>query len=151
MPIPKDRRIPKRKVAGFCPERAYTFDTKKETQGVWFDIDVTTGAKVKVARFGSSRYYQVYNQVLQRIAPNPQSLTKEQQEKAVRKVVDETVAECVLLDWSNFVKLDGTELPYSKEEAIKLLSLDSFFDVILSFAQQSEQYHKYSVEEAVKN
>lgn len=151
MPIPKGRKIPKRKITGFCPEREYTFDTEKETQGVWVDIDAATDAKVKVARFGTARYYQVYNQILQKIAPNPKNLTKEQQDEAARKVLSESVAECILLDWRNFVTLEGTELLYSKEEALKLLSLDPFLDLILTFSQQVEHYHKYALDEAVKN
>ncbi|NUF08966.1 hypothetical protein [Snodgrassella sp. ESL0324] len=124
---------------------------EKETQGVWVDIDAATDAKVKVARFGTTRYYQVYNQILQKIAPNPESLTKEQEDEAARKVLSESVAECILLDWRNFVTLDGTELPYSKEEALKLLSLDPFLDLILTFSQQVERYHKYALDAAVKN
>lgn len=151
MPIPKNQKIPKRKIAGFCPEREYTFDTEKETQGVWVDIDAATDAKVKVARLGTARYYQVYNQILQKIAPNPQILTKEQQDEVGRRVLSESLAECILLDWSNFVTLEGTELPYSKEEALKLLNLDQFLELILTFSQQVERYHKYALDEAVKN
>ena len=147
----KSRKVSNQKVAGFCPEREYTFDMEKETQGVWIDIDTATDAKVKVARFGTTRYYQVYNQILQKIAPNPKSLTKEQQDEAAHKVLSESVAECILLDWRNFVTLEGTELPYSKEEALKLLSLDPFLDLILTFSQQVERYHKYALDEAVKN
>lgn len=147
----KSRKVSNQKVAGFCPEREYTFDMEKETQGVWVDIDAATDAKVKVARFGTARYYQVYNQILQKIAPNPKNLTKEQQDEAARKVLSESVAECILLDWRNFVTLEGTELLYSKEEALKLLSLDPFLDLILTFSQQVEHYHKYALDEAVKN
>lgn len=147
----KSRKVSNQKVAGFCPEREYTFDMEKETQGVWVDIDAATDAKVKVARFGTARYYQVYNQILQKIAPNPKNLTKEQQDEAARKVLSESVAECILLDWRNFVTLEGTELLYSKEEALKLLSLDPFLDLILTFSQQVERYHKYALDEAVKN
>ena len=149
--VTKSRKVSNQKVAGFCPEREYTFDMEKETQGVWIDIDTATNAKVKVARFGTARYYQVYNQILQKIAPNPKSLTKEQQDEAARKVLSESVAECILLDWRNFVTLEGTELPYSKEEALKLLSLDPFLDLILTFSQEVERYHKYALDEAVKN
>lgn len=134
---------------GFCPVREYTYDIDKEVNGVWFNIDET--AKVKVARFGTTHYLEAYARIYAELNPNPQDQSRELQDELSKKAVLGAFAEVILLDWENFVNLDGTELKYSKAAALELLSLDDFFELIANFSRLTAQYQKYRVDDAVKN
>ena len=143
-----DKRVSPIK-GGFCPVREYTYDETRETEGVWFDIGES--AKVKVARFGNPRYVEAYIKILNKMNVNPTSLSEEERDKLNSQAVREAFAEAILLGWENFVNLDGSKLKYSKDAAVELMGLEEFFNLIASFSQQSAEYHKYRLEDAVKN
>lgn len=134
---------------GFCPVRQYTYDETKESEGIWFDL--IDGARVKVARFGSPQFMEIYQKELLSLSTDVRNLTEDEQKKLDFALTCKTMAEVCLLDWENFVNLDGSELKYSKEAAIELLKLKDFYNVILGFAQSTSLFLKYSVEDAVKN
>lgn len=145
--VAKNKTLPQR--TGFCPVRAYTYDEDKEINGIWFDLP--EGSRVKVARFGNPKFIEVYQRIVNELAPDIQKLTEEQQKELDIEATRKTFAEVGLLDWENLVNLDGSELVYSKEAAAELLEIRDFYSLISAFSQMSSLFLKYKIEDTVKN
>ena len=68
------------------------------------------------------------------------------------KQVREVYAECVLVGWENVTDKDGKEIPYSKENALKLFNdLPRLFDKIVELASDINTFKDKKKELSAKN
>jgi hypothetical protein len=122
-------------------------DLNAEVEGVWTDLDEETS--ILVARFlnpSHREYIQKRLQPYQRII-NTTGLDPAIQEK----IEAEAIARHVLVGWKGLM-MDGEELPYSVENALRLLqdpSLSWFLQTVRDIAQDMTLYRKESLEEEV--
>jgi len=129
--------------------KRYESDPVAEVEGVWVEIDPDAKARVKVARFNNPEHEKCLEK-LRKPYRNMRSLPK----SIGDKIMNESMAEAILMGWEN-ISLDGKKaLPYSRENALKLLSdpeMHDFRETVLSIALEAESYRKSSLEEAAGN
>lgn len=102
-------------------------DEDAEIHGVWRSLG---DAEFKVARLGNNRYQQYLAKKLPEVSDEPT--------KRDHLVID-AMARFILVDWKN-VQLDGEELPYSYENALKVLEIKDFRTTIQMYSTQDEEY-----------
>lgn len=115
---------------------SYATDEVAESEGRWFPLDKKT--KVLVARTGNPHYLKAIRQRMKDAQIDTED-NSEDNEKLVSELVVETMAETILLGWSNLL-MQGTELPYSKANAVKVLSVKGFRARISSIADKLESF-----------
>lgn len=120
--------------------RQFKTDENVEKSGVWLEYgpnDKGLPIRIRVARAGGANT-KFARLLEQKTKPYRRQL---QNETLDPKVGDELFAdlyaECVVLDWENVDAEDGTSLPFSKENCLKL-----FKDLPDLFADIREQSNK---------
>jgi hypothetical protein len=125
-------------------------DSELEKNGVWVEMD--EGISFLVARTGTIGCE--YDRVL-RTATKPHRRAIENETIApelVRKITVEAFAKTALLDWRNVKDEAGHDLPFSKENAVKLmLDLPELAQVLFDFARDYQNYRRAQLEEDAKN
>ena len=125
-------------------------DNGLEKNGVWMDVDGET--RFLVARIGTSG--SGYDKRL-RVAAKPYRRLIENEKadlEVVRKIMTETFAKTALLDWRNVKDEEGNDIPFSKENAVKLLTeLPELANLLLDFARDYQNYRRAQLEEDGKN
>ena len=122
-------------------------DRDKEKDGVWEDLG--DGCSVLVARYGNQAMvnaYRKYPRVLRQRLESGQ-VDDDKSSNIMAKVMADTI----LLDWKG-LKEDGKEVPYSKEECVRVLI--EYPDVrlmIFEIANEAQLYHDESVGKTIKN
>lgn len=120
-----------------------------EDEGVWVQLDSET--KLKIARSGNKRYRGALARLT---APHKVALRSGKvSDEVADAILVEALAEAVLLDWEGMFE-GGKPLPYSKEEAKRLLadpSLKDFRDFVVEFANDMENYRVQELEESKAN
>lgn len=116
------------------------FKTNKvlESSGVWFDISEEIG--FLISRFGSSnqkakaltaKYYKPYAALVQNGGMPEEKST----EISLRVFV-----ESCMIDWKG-IQIDGVEVPFSHEAALKLLKeMPDLADTLMTHASNSANY-----------
>ncbi len=130
--------------------KQYGINISKATDGTWTE-DLGDGLKLKIARLKNPNFQREYNRLTQPY--QRQIRTGKLDPKIEEKIATECLAEAVLLDWEN-LELDNKKLPYSKENALKVLSdptLSDFRDFIVELATNFELFREEELEEAEKN
>lgn len=114
----------------------YVTDEAAEVEGRWFPLDKKT--KVLVASTGSTKYKKALSK---RIKADHVDLkdSSEENEKFVSSLIVEVMADTILLDWKGMT-FKGEELPYTKANAIKALTVKGFRDRINSIATELESF-----------
>lgn len=70
----------------------------------------------------------------------------------IKDFVLDVYAETILVGWENVLDENDKELPYSKENAKKILSeLDDIYEEVIKIATTAANYNKAALEEVVKN
>ncbi len=125
-------------------------DSTMEQQGVVVDFGPYGRFKVARASGNNIKYAQSFQkhnrpyQKMQRRGTMPEELA--------RQVLAKVYAESILLDWEGVIGRDGKNIPFSKENAIKvMLDLPDLFTQIIAESQNAESYRKEYVEDATKN
>ena len=122
-------------------------DRDKEKDGVWEDLG--DGCSVLVARYGNQAMvnaYRKYPRVLRQRLESGQ-VDDDKSSNIMAKVMADTI----LLDWKG-LKEDGKEVPYSKEECVRVLI--EYPDVrlmIFEISNEAQLYHDESVGKTIKN
>lgn len=129
--------------------KTFASDSDKETKGVWHELD--QGGRLLVARMNNSNY----NRVLRaKLAPFKQAIrTETLSEGTATKCHIEAMAETILLNWEGLTD-SGAELPYTRENAIKLLSaphLKDFRTMVERLAEDATFYRSVQIEEGAEN
>lgn len=128
------------------------FGTSEQLQneGAWTN-DLGEGLKLKLARLRNPDFRKMYQRALK---PYQQQIRRGTLDPAIEEgIINRCVAETVLLDWKN-LSLDGKEIPFSKENALRILSdpdLTDFRDLVVDLASDSELFREENMEEAAKN
>lgn len=130
--------------------KLYATNVNKETEGAWSQ-DLGDGMRLKVARLKNPNFRKLY-----------QRLTKPYERQIRNRTLDDTtensiLAQClaktVLLGWEKLV-LDGEELPYSTDAALKILNdseLADFRDLVVDLSSDAELFREEHLEQAEKN
>lgn len=128
-------------------KKRFATDRTLELDGVWVQID--KDARVKIARRDNPRYREVLRResAPYRQAARAGMLSDETAEQILIKVLAETV----VLDWEGFTE-NGKPLPYSKENAVRLLTeLKDFLDFVVSASAEAELFKAQADEADAKN
>lgn len=72
-------------------------------------------------------------------------------EELKEKMLD-LYAECVVTGWENVRDENGKEIPYSKENVLKIFKdLPHFLDAIVAFSSDFTNYREKAIDDVVKN
>lgn len=118
-------------------------------EGAWIKLG---DAEIKIARIGSPKYQSA---MMARLKPHRESIELGiLKEDDAKKIEVEMLADFIVIDWKN-MELDGADLPYSRENAIKALQIEMFRSWVKEHARNLENYRvadlKQSVEAVAKN
>lgn len=116
-------------------------DSVKEKDGVEVDIG---GATLIVARTGSMAYNKLVDKLF-KVNKRVLDLKNEAAEQLNEKLMAEVLAKTVLLGWSG-IEENGAPLPYSLENAQRLLMIKDFRALVAEKASDFTLY-KAAVEE----
>lgn len=115
-------------------------DTKAEIDGIWVPFPLNPEIEVKIARFMNHAHEKALKRLRQPYTSYGKALTEAQE----RRIFIESLAEAVLLDWKG-IKDGEQEIAYSKEEAMRILSLDEardFRDFIATVSSDMDTFRK---------
>jgi hypothetical protein len=119
-----------------------------ELEGTW--IELGDGGSVKVARWGNDRAKKIYEAqtgVLEiKNAIRFGTLTDEK----ATEIETEVMAGAILVDWKGLDE-NGTPIPFTPENAKRILKLKDFRNLILRASQSQELYREASEVAAVEN
>lgn len=122
--------------------RSYATDEASETEGVWRKLG---DCELLIARdtneeFSNavSKLYDANREALEVPGKDAKELN--------RRIMAEAAAEGLLKGWRGKVSYDGQELPYSRENAIKVLMIPDFMRTVRRMSAEEAQYrlHKES-------
>jgi len=124
-------------------------DPIAEEEGIW--VEITEDVSIKVASTESKRYREKvtqllkpYRKVLQAGGRVPEA---KQEQITVSSIVDG-----LLLDWKGVSDREGTQLKYSRENALQVVTeLKRLRDLILEVAGEAEVFNKRALAEAAEN
>lgn len=118
-------------------------DHAKEVDGI--DVDIG-GATLRIARIGSLAYNKLVNKLF---TANKQvlNLKNEQSEAVNENLMSEVLAKTVLKGWSG-IEENGVALPFSVENAQRLLRIKDFRALVMEKAGDFTLY-KAAVEDEV--
>jgi hypothetical protein len=117
--------------------KQFETDERKEVEGAWVALSAT--ARIKVARMGNPRYRAAVKRLS---APyrTPGLLDDDIPDEVWQQITKEAVAEAILVDWEGVTK-EGAALPYSKHEALALLTArKDFYGLVMTTAQTLDHY-----------
>lgn len=128
----------------------YETDTGLENAGV--KVKLTENESVTVAAFGNEKHLKMLDKL-------KKPLKQQYRHDRVDPKVDEDIhitamAHHVLIGWDGIKDREGKDLPYSPENAIKLLSdprMKRFKATILEIATTAETFKRVEKEEEAKN
>ena len=98
-------------------KKLFGTDTKKEQEGVWYDI--AEGLRMKIARIGNPNYQKRFQAISK---PYRRSIRRGTlSDDIAEKLLVQCLSETIVLDWEG-VEDGGMEIPYSKDAAVDLLT-----------------------------
>jgi hypothetical protein len=124
--------------------KEFATDLAKEEDGV--EVDIGSGAVLKLARTGTKAYNKLVNKLFtanKRVL----DLKNDAANTLSDNLMAEVMAKTVLKGWSG-IEEDGKELPYSVENAQRLLRIKDFRALVLEKAGDMTNY-KTAVEEEI--
>lgn len=119
-------------------------DTGKAEDGVWVN-GVMGDIDVKVARFNNPAFVKMF----QKLTKQYRNL-KTISDDVSKDIVNQCIANTVLLGWRNIQAEDGSDIPYSVEAAMTLLADPEnveFYRVVTDLSNEAEVFRKEVVEE----
>lgn len=141
----------KTQLKGFSPVRKFKNDENAVNNGVWCDIE---GG---VARLLLSRWNNEAHQAYARAEKEKHAKVLEKEgsleaSKVWEGITNRSLALHILKGWEGILDEDGNELPFTPENALKLVEeLPEFGSMIFELSTDVERYRLYKVEDAVKN
>lgn len=127
---------------------SFKTDTALEVNGVW--VDIGEGASLLVARVNNPKFVKEYREKLR---PYRHSMQKKKLASDVeQRLVIETSAKTILLDWKGLTDDEDNEIVYSVEKATELLTdLPDFRELVLEIANNMEAFRREEVDTDQKN
>lgn len=127
------------------------FKTSSKLSEDGVKVELGEGASITVARIGNQKYTNELKRVTK---PHMNAIrNKTISDELMEKLVLDAFVGTVLLGWDG-LKLDGKEVKYSKDEAIKILKNPEYVDfknMVEAAASEVEVFRAVEVSEAVKN
>lgn len=125
----------------------YSTDLEKEVNGAPVKFGEAT---LYIASSNSSTNSKYAECVASFVEKNTKRQLAEKDDK--REQLRELYAEAVLVGWENVKDKDGKDLPYSKQNALKLLTdLPRLFEEIITISSDINYYREEQREAAAKN
>lgn len=127
----------------------YVTSKELEEDGVWARLR-KGDAEVLVARAGNSKHEDLVRRLRKK---HGRGFRGDELPPAVEEeIATEAIARTILLDWKGIEDEDGEPIPYSTEEARRLLKLSRDFRLeIVSIATEMEMFRREETAEAEKN
>jgi len=140
-------------MAGFKLDSLKVDDTL-QTEGVWTEL--FPGLQVRIARLGNPKCEKLLQKLRK---PHLRTLRKGQiSEELADSLLKQAMAKTVLLDWKGLVVTgengEDVSIPYSPEQALKFFqdkSIPDFFDAVLEFSRNAQNFHEDDKEETEGN
>lgn len=126
----------------------FATDEQKEVEGAW--VPLSTTAKIKVARMNNPRYRDCVKRLS---APYRVGGLEDVDipDDVWKQITREAVAETILTDWAGVTK-EGAPLPYSKGEALALLTArKDFYGLVVMASQNMDHYRVKAQAQLEKN
>lgn len=114
----------------------YATDEKAEVEGTIMEVGE---AKLTIARIGNKKYSRKLSKLYER---NRKALERKDDaaDALSDKVMIDVLSETVLLGWEGIDDENGKPMPYSKENAVKLLGLKDFRKLIMELAGDESEF-----------
>lgn len=131
---------------------AFQTDMDAEQEGKWF-YDILgdeSGIDVKLRRFTSKASIKARQRIttLYRKFAKKNKFSDEMQDK----IITEQMAEAIVVDWKGVLDSDGTEIPYSKDAALLLLTkLPNLRIALMQMAIDMDNFRTEAEEAALGN
>lgn len=125
----------------------YATDHHKEVDGTW----VTLGGegRILLARIGNVNWQDALKKVPTNLRAQMESGKLDS--RVTEGIIAKLLANTVLLDWEGLAEGE-VEVPYSKENALRLLTeLKDFRDMVFEYAGDIENFRHEKLEEDAKN
>lgn len=132
----------------FDIHKLFATNATKEIHGV--EHEIAPSVFVTVARFNNKKFQ---SRLTELYADNKfliESKTEEGDEKS-QEIHTQAMAEKILVGWKGDIGIKGEVLPYSVENAVKLLSIPDFKDKIFALSNQTANYRLEADKETAKN
>lgn len=128
-------------------KKSFGTNSTLENEGVW--IELGDGASIKVARMGNKENKAILKKL---IAPHKMAARNDKLADEIwDKITVESMAATILLDWKG-IEDDGKPLPYTKENATRLLTdYKDFREQVASFSSELALFQSNSEAAAIKN
>ena len=117
--------------------KQFASDEKMEIEGRWVEHDTETS--FLVARSGNKHFNRLFSKLYQKNKVVLESKGDAAEAKS-DEIMVETCAKTILLGWKGNVVFDGKDLPYTVENAKKLLALKDFRRVVASYADDFDSF-----------
>lgn len=125
----------------------YRTDSEAERDGQW--IEWAESTQLKIARLGNQAYQNRFQALLK-----PHRHLRDRgllPEDVQVEILNKCLAECILVDWKGVV-YEGEELPYSVDNALKLLEeFRDFREDVITVAGEQATFRVAEIEESSKN
>lgn len=128
--------------------KTFGTDEAKENEGVWCEIG--SGTKLLVARSGNRKYTRMLAKLVEQ---NQRALdTKDDAaDQLSDQILIDVMAQTILLGWEG-VEFKGTKaLPYSAENAKKLLAVKDFRKLVAKLADDFDNFRAAEEQELGKS
>ena len=129
-------------------DKAFGTDATLEEDGKWFDLG--DNARVLVGRFGNKSHQRIMDELrkpYEALLMRKGKIPKDEMSDMIRA----SFAEGVMMGWEGFVDKDGTDIPFSKDEALNAITLyKDFYDLLFDFSNDAANFRVYMQEEIVK-
>ena len=123
-------------------------DVTKSEDGV--KVDLGDGLKVTVARIGNKKYQDF---IRKSTKPYQQAIrNKTLADSVFEKIMNEAMADSILLDWEGMEDDQGDVIKYSKEKALEILSDPAYADfkqLVSDLANEQETFRSEALQETV--
>jgi hypothetical protein len=128
--------------------KKFATDAAKEVNGVRHPLDATT--VIVVARFGNDNANALFRTLRERHAIVLASTDPKIADKAAVDNLIEVMANHILVGWEG-IEFNGAPLEYSVSNAVTLLQLTDFRDLVFNLSRNADNYRYDAIEKQEKN
>lgn len=128
------------------------FGTNKKAEQEGITLDYGDGLTIQIARAGGSniRFEKAAQQKMRKFGLQAKHDLLEPEQ--MRSIFREVLAETVVLGWTGVTDKEGNELPFNKENCIKVFTdLPDLFDDVLEQSRKASLFKEVILEEEAGN
>lgn len=132
----------------------FATNTKHEEEGREFTNEFGPNVSFTIARANNKTYNRMIQALLtaheHTIKAKGTQEERDAAEECSTRIMIEVMAKSILLGWSGDVVYDGEPLPYTPDNAVKLLQLPEFRKLVDKLSSDFQNYRLVTEDEAVK-